>query len=406
MIKYLCVSAFFVATPVLAVTPTNSFSPVLEQQKEDKVYQIASSPKVALISPSQQFAIFKPKTATKSSVIDYEVWDMALENIVLGLGPSTRRRESRPSAEVGTRIVKGHKSGYRLEGSRVTFSYLNDDYRKSLTDYRKDLESIGNRVEISSLRRNEQLAYWLNLHNVTLIEQIALNYPVRQPEKLRVGPNNEPLNEAKLLNIRGVSLSLRDIRENIVYPNWQNPNVIYGFFRGNIGSPSLQRYAYTGSNVNAVLNIQGGEFVNSLRGFHESRKALKVSTLYDEARPYYFQNWSTDLKQHLRKHANPNVLKELDSDKPITLDRYDPVVADLLAGDRPSTANLNVSSNGRTNTGRVSPEVARLLRELNTKTEILRERGMLTKRGTVTIEDLETIEVDIPTTTPVEQAPK
>ena len=261
-------------------------------------------------------------------------------------------------------------------------------------------------MEISSLRRNEQLAYWLNLHNVTLIEQIALNYPVRQPEKLRVGPNNELLNDAKLLNIRGVSLSLRDIRENIVYPNWQNPNVIYGFFRGNIGSPSLQRYAYTGSNVNAVLNIQGGEFVNSLRGFHESRKTLKVSTLYDEARPYYFQNWSTDLKQHLRKYANPNVLKELDSDKPITLDRYDPVVADLLAGDRPSTANLNVSSNGRTNTGRVSPEVARLLRELNTKTEILRERGMLTKRGTVTIEDLETIEVDIPTTTPPQETPQ
>jgi len=389
--------------PAFATSAPSSINQIKEQQKDEKVYQIAASPNAILIAQNQQFAIFKPKTATKSSVIDYEVWDMALENIVLGLGPSTRRRESRPSAEVGTRIVKGHKSGYRLEGSRVTFSYLNDEYRNSLTAYRKDLESIGNQIDITSLRRKEQLAFWLNLHNVTLIEQIALNYPIRQPEKLQVGPNNELLNDAKLLNIRGVKMSLRDIRENIVYPNWRNPNVIYGFFRGNIGSPSLQRYAYTGSNVDAVLNIQGGEFVNSLRGFHESRKTLKVSSLYDEARPYFFQNWSTDLKQHLRKHASPDVLEELNSDKPIAIDRYDPVVADLLAGDRPSTANLNVSSNGRTNTGRVSPEVARLLRELDTKTDILRQRGMLTKRGTVTIEDMETIEVDIPKTVPVEE---
>ena len=407
MIKYLYLSAFLIATPAMAESvPTDNNSAAIIGQDE-QVYQVAASQNTALVSPAAKFAIFKPKAASKNSVIDYEVWDLALENIVLGLGPSIRKREGRPDPEVGTRVLKGHKSGYRLEGSRVTFSFLNDEYRQSLSDYRRDLESIANKVDITTLRRDEQLAYWLNLHNVTLIEQIALNYPVRRPEKLKVGPDNKPLNDAKLLNIRGVELSLRDIRENIVYPHWKNPNVIYGFFRGNIGSPALQRYAYKGGNVNAVLNIQGGEFVNSLRGFHESRNALKVSTIYDEARPYYFSNWERDLKSHLRTHANPEVLLELSSDKPIKLDNYDAVVADLLAGDTPSTANLNVTSNGRTRSSRYSPEVSRLLRELDTKTVIMRERGMLQKRGTVTIEDVETIEVDIPkNTTPIEELPQ
>lgn len=407
MIKYLYMTAVFVAAPAMASSALTKNDLSQEQKYDEQVYQLAAIPNTALALPAQQFGIFKPKSATKLSVIDYEVWDLALENIVLGLGPSIRKRQGRPDTEVGTRILKGHRSGYRLEGSRVTFSYLNDDYRSSLTAYRKDLETIANKVDISTLRRNEQLAFWLNLHNVTLIEQIALNYPVRQPEKLRVGTEKELLNDAKLLNIRGVAISLCDIRENIVYPNWQNPNVLYGFFRGNIGSPALPRYAYTGSNVNTVLNLQGGEFVNSLRGFHESRNALKVSTLYDEARSYFFQNWSPDLKTHLRTHANPEVLLELSSDKPIKLDRYDAVVADLLAGDTPSTANLNVTTNGRTKSVRLSPEVARLLRELDAKTVIMRNRGMLIRRGTVTIEDVETIDVDIPqNTTPTEELPQ
>ena len=316
--------------PAFAASVPAGVSPTLQSKTNDGTVLVAASPMQT--ATSSQFQIFTPKAQTNSSIISYRVWDSALENIVLRMGQSIRKRERRPSAQVGTRVVMGHKSAYRLEGSRVTFSYLNDEYKTGLTEYRKDLERVANDVDITTLSRNEQLAFWYNLHNVTLIEQIALNYPVRQPSKLRVGPNKVLLDEAKLLTIRGVSLSLRDIRENIVYANWSNPKVMYGFFRGNIGGPALQNYAITGDNVTYILDLQADEFVNSLRGFHESRSALKVSTLYEEARPYYFSNWPADLKTHLRVHASPEVLEELAADKPVVFDRYDPVVADLQAG--------------------------------------------------------------------------
>lgn len=397
--KLALLTSVFLIMPV-SLAQAASVPTGLEQARKNKTEPVvrvsATSPATTMVSVAAPFRQFAPKSQSSSSTIDYEVWDLALQNIVLRLGQSIRIRAKRPDAQVGTRMVKGHKSAYRLEGSRVMFSYLNDEYRAQLTAYRKDLERIANQIDITTLARNEQLAFWLNLHNVALIEQIALNYPVRQPEKLLVGAKNQLLNEAKLLHIHGVGLSLRDIRENIVYPNWSNPDVMYGFFRGNIGGPALQNYAFTSSNVDAILKIQAVEFVNSLRGFHESRRALKVSTLYEEARPFYFADWPNALINHLRKHADPEVLKELASDKPVEFDRYDAVVADLLAGDRPSTANLNVSINGRSQGVRISPEVGRLLRELENKTKIMRQRGMLGKQGTVTIEDIPTIDVDIP----------
>lgn len=96
--------------------------------------------------------------------------------------------------------------------------------------------------------------------------------------------------------------------------------------------------------------------------------------------------------------------KNWQKNKPVKFDRYDPVVADLLAGDGSRTPNLNVRLDiaGRSDTSLISPGVARLLRELQQKTKTMRRRGMIMKRGTVTIEDVETIDVDIP---PVTESP-
>ena len=388
----LLAGAMVFANPAMAAS-VKAFPSNQGGAQEAAVNRIAAA---QTLHPTSPFSIFTPKRQTRSSTIDYSVWDAALQNVVLRLGQSIRVRAKRPNPIVGTRMITGHRSAYRLEGSRVMFSHLTPEYKAELTAYRKDLERIANNVDITALAKKEQLAFWFNLHNVALIEQIALHYPVRQPEKLRIGPNNELLNEAKILNIRGVPMSLRDIREKIVYPNWSNPDVMYGFFRGNIGGPALQNYAFTSRNVDEIIKLQAWDFVNSLRGFHESRKARKVSTLYEEVRPFYFKNWPDDLIAHLRKHAEPDVLKELASDKPVEFDRYDPVVADLNGGDRPRTANLNVVLNGQRLGAKVSPETLRLLQELDNKTKIMRRRGMIGKRkGVVTIEDIPTVDIDL-----------
>ena len=199
-----------------------------------------------------QFAPFKPQAKTSNASLDYKMLDAALENTVFRMGLSARRHMSRPDPLLGSRITSGHTSPYRLEGSRVMFSFLTDSYIDQITEYRADLEGIANRVDISTLDRKEQLAFWFNLHNIVVIEQIAYKYPTTYPHKIKI--DGVPLDEAKIIDIRGVKMSLRDIREKIVYPNWESPLVIYGFFRGDIGSPALQNYAYTGDNVSWVLN--------------------------------------------------------------------------------------------------------------------------------------------------------
>lgn len=256
-------------------------------------------------SASERFAIFTPTREPVRHRIDYEIWDYALKNIVISMGPSSRSRPYAENPTFGTRIRQGHNSRYRLEGSLVTFLFMEPDVIASFGEYRADLERVGSTLDIASLPRNEQLAYWLNLHNVALLEQIAEAWPVRQPREIEIG--GVPLDDAKILTVRGIRMSLRDIRENIVFANWRNPKVMYGFWRGEIGGPALEREAYTGANVSSLLDIAAQDYVNSLRGTQKSGETLQVSTLYEESRRFYFPDFENDLRAHLSEYAEEEV---------------------------------------------------------------------------------------------------
>ena len=352
--------------------------------------QFAQTNPVAMTSQISRYDVFKPGPYTDKRRLDYQVWDDILQKIVVDFGVSSRIRASRPDSSTGTRVVVGHSSPYRLEGSRIAFGYLDDNYRVGLQEYREDLVSLANQMDITRLSKDEQLAFWFNLHNIALIEQISKAYPEDRPSTITI--DGVPFDEAKFMNIRGVDLSLKNIREDIVFSNWKDPKVIYGFFRGDIGSPRMMRYSFTANSLDYTLNGNASEFVNSLRGFHETRKARRVSAIYDEAKRFYFPNWEADLENHLRTFAEGKTLEDFESGKPFEIDKYETMIADLSGGQVRGAALFTDGF------GSLPPGTTRLLSEVAQKEEILQQRGVGSgfTRGYVVIEDIET-DPDLPT---------
>jgi len=362
---------------------TNSYG----EEKFDPIDSQSSIQTTAGLSlkPEDRFDIFAPKTHTLDTRFDYTVWDKALMNRVLPLGPSLRRFASRAKPRLGSRFIKRSQSSkYRLEGSRVMFFSFSDGYIDVLTEYKKDLVRLANEHDIQSFSRHEQLAFWLNLHNVVLIETIAKEHPTKNPSALVFGAEPKPLHEAELITIRNVPLSLRNIRENIVYENWDNPNVIYGFFRGDIGGPRLTPFAFTANNVDHVLESHGFEYITSLRGFHTTPVKRKVSTIYEAARPYYFQNWPTDLEDHFEGYLQDHeLLSEVQQNKPLSFIKYDTIIADLWGGDK--SISVSPVFDSRSPEGRPP-----ILFELAIKVDELKRKGLLNQKSEIIIEDIET----------------
>ena len=339
-------------------------------------------------SPTSGDAIdrFVPRPSGKETKFEYSFLDTALEYMVLRMWPSTRSGSSHPNSiigsTIGSRLNWGHTSRYRLEGNRIVFSMLDEKDITPLTEYRQDLERLGSEIDIASLPRNEQLVYWMNLHNVAIIEQIAINYPVKSPSLPKFGPEQTPLDQAKVVTVDGIALSPHDIRTRIVYPNWNDPDVIYGFFRGDIGGPSIQRRAYTGENVAELLGSSARDFVNSLRGVESFGKNISVSKIYEEAAPFYFPGMDEDLRAHLAEHAAPEVSSLLARGGEFEINTYEDTVADLAGGEKESSYSY-VELGGMPQSTRISPSIARLLGQRQQKLERLLRDGEL--RGRVIV---------------------
>ena len=284
-------------------------------------------------SVDDHFAAFAPTTDPIRHRIDYEIWDWALKNMVLAMGPSNRAIARRPDPITGSRRNHGPQSAYRLEGSLVLFRFFDRQVIDSFTAYRRDLEQVSDTLDIAALPRNEQLAFWLNLHNVALLEQIAREWPVRQPHEIMI--DGVPLDEARFITVKGIPVSLRDIRENIVYRHWKSPKVIYGFWRGTIGGPELQRHAFTGANVSSLLDVAALDFVNSLRGAQQRGDTLAVSELYAEVAPFYFPDFEKDLRAHLATYAEAPVTRLLARTSAASATIREADLADLHGGARP-----------------------------------------------------------------------
>jgi hypothetical protein len=327
-------------------------------------------------------SVFAPSTTPNNDKIDYSIWDEAVKAIVISMGPSLRESAPRPDPSFGTRRQYGHVSRFRLEGTRVMFSFLDSDVIASFTEYRKDLERTADLVDIQSLSRNEQLAYWINLHNVAMVEQIANAWPIRQPREIKV--DGVALDEARFITVEGIKLSPRDIREKIVYRYWKDPVVIYGFWRGEIGGPSIQREAFNADNVARLLARGAGDFVNSLRGTHELGGRLQVSELYLEAAPFFFPDFENDLRAHLGRYADTDTAALLASTTRAEPNIAEHDIADLEGGVREPTYQ-NITSNGVSTSFRIPQSMAALLRERETKFQEIIRQG---RTGTVTFSNI------------------
>ncbi len=319
------------------------------------------------------------------TTIDYSVLSGFLTDSVFDTGPSERRPyHAKRNGSTGTRIHRGHSSRYAYEGNRFMFSFMTLPSRQWLTEYRQDLEDVAsNRVVFHRLTRDEQLAFWLNLHNVVAIERIAELYPIEDLERSRI---QRIVFEEKAVTIAGVPLSLNDIRLDIVYRHWPDPKVMYGFYHGVIGGPSLQTQAFTAENTDRLLTAAAGEFVNSLRGVEEQRGRLHISRLYDEARAAFFSDWPQDVRRHLNAFAKPDVAGLIKKHQRFDADIYSFEIADLAGGVSTTTrfANLGENITQTDALRRLPPQARRFMEGVRQKK---RRMGFEPPEGTVTIED-------------------
>jgi len=276
--------------------------------------------------------------------INYDNFTAALEMVVADVGRSDRKKAPRPAATTGTRMQSKVNRSTINEGNRFYFETFvdNDLSKQQLNSIKEGIENATSQVPLARLSRDEQLAYWLNLYNVTVVNEIVKVYPQNDLEKLLYGKKS--ILDKKLLTVEGVSLSLNDIQFKILKGNYgDNPLVIYGLYQGIIGGPNIRRSAYTGANVQSALADNAIVFINSNRGTTiKNEKVFRVSSFY-ERNAAWFPNFDADLSAHLLEYLEGDERAALQVATRLKADINDWTVTDLGGSAREIGGSLAMS---------------------------------------------------------------
>lgn len=277
---------------------------------------------------------FSKYDASSEFIILYDDLDALLKASVLFVGKSTRQKGSRSKAKTGTRLKNKIKPLTTLEGNR--FFYKEFSKPEGLTfieNVRKSLEQLPSESPLALFKKEEQLAYWLNLYTITLIEKLAKRYPRVDMEDL-IDDNEDDFFDQKTLQVDGVKLSLNDIKQITIHNFGHDPLLLYGFHLGNIASPDIKTKAYRGKGIWRDLEKNAELFINSNRGtFADGKDTFRVSYLY-EMNEDFFKDFKKDLKEHLARYLLRSYKEKLMSAKKIRTNIKDWQVADIYGSKR------------------------------------------------------------------------
>lgn len=232
--------------------------------------------------------------------IAFDDLNALLNKLVIEVGPSSRVIHDEARDITGTRLKPKVNRYTMWEGNRFHYQTFkdNDPGQQYLQNIQKSLEQLPSDAPLENFSRDEQLAYWLNLYNITVLNEVIAAYPKRNLKKLIKG--SQSILDEKLLTVAGIPLSLNDIQFTILQQNYDgDPLILYGLYQGIVGGPDIRRTAYNGGSVYHTLEENAFAFINSNRGtFAREDEDFRVSAFYDRNRAF-FPDFEPDLTRHL-----------------------------------------------------------------------------------------------------------
>lgn len=266
--------------------------------------------------------------------VNYADLDYVLESAVLMSGPPSRKKSNASTSTINTRLKNNYNLLTMNAGNKVIF----EEFKKKpqmaavISNIRRSLEAVPAEIPLNSLSKKEQIAFWLNLYNVVVLDEINKVYPKKDLEEFVTGQDG--LLTRKVINAGGVQLSLNDIQYGILQQKYPDEIlVMYGLYQGYIGSPSLRKYSYTGANLNRSLQFNANDFINSNRGTYPDGKTFRVAGFY-QRNASYFPDFEADLRHHLKGYLRSDEIPLLDEAQNLRADINDWTVTDVYGTTR------------------------------------------------------------------------
>ena len=190
--------------------------------------------------------------------------------------------------------------------NRVRYGDVAPADRAALDNYIAGLSAI----PVTTLRRDEQRAFWINLYNAVTVQVVLAFYPVDSIRDIRSGIFSPGPWGKELVTVEDVALTLDDIEHRILRPGWRDPRIHYALNCASIGCPNLLPSAFTVDNTDALMTRAAREYVNHPRGVSVENGTAMASSIYDWFAED-FGGTESGVNAHLSQFADPALAESL-----------------------------------------------------------------------------------------------
>jgi uncharacterized protein DUF547 len=168
------------------------------------------------------------------------------------------------------------------------------------------LRQVLAKVDVASLSRDEQLAFWLNLYNVNVVSRVVDGYPVDSIRDLSTDPIVR-LNVFKKPTVPfgAGTISLDTIENDKVRAGFHDPRIHFALNCAAKSCPPLRTEAYVGARIGEQLDDQTRRFLAGpgLRvETHGSETTVHLSKIFDWFEKD-FDQWGGGVVAFVRGHA-------------------------------------------------------------------------------------------------------
>lgn len=174
-------------------------------------------------------------------------------------------------------------------------------------------------VDVAALSKPEQLAYWINLYNISTVNVVAEGYPVDSIRDLSTDPIIR-LNVFKKPHvlIKGGKTSLDEVENRKIREGFKDPRIHFAINCAAESCPPIRPEPFTGARLDQQLDDQARKFLNGLHGVrleeHGGELTLHVTKIMDWFKKD-FATWGGGAVPFLRKYLTPDKVRRIDAAK-------------------------------------------------------------------------------------------
>jgi hypothetical protein len=260
-------------------TETKSASPKEVKMPAKKNSSTNSDSKIKVISSTVGSGkVVQPNVDDNTKEINTQ----PKEIIKVATKPEKEVEEDKPSKPEKIEKFVGFPSHSELDGllKKHVTSSGQVDY-KGLKSNEASLDNYLSMLEATppgtTWNRDQKLAYWINAYNAYTIKLILNNYPVKSITDLHGG---KPW-DVKWINSEGKSLSLNNIENDIIRPQFNEPRIHFAVNCAANSCPPLMNGAFMSKTLDAQLESQTKKFINNPNYNKLDKNAIQVSKIFD-----------------------------------------------------------------------------------------------------------------------------